>query len=133
MATKTGVQYYPLMTIGHLVASEDYSGEATEWNCFVVVNASADHTFTKAGAGEEAVAIMNDKPAQGEPGELIIGGSGLLKLGGTVAAGDKVKSDANGYGVKASADTEWFGGICLQAGVADDIIEVLLVKGFIAG
>ena len=128
--TQTGVQYHPLMRLGHLLSSADYSGTSTEYNTFVIVNASTDFTFTKASTGEVAIGILNSKPYTGEPGEIIVGGTALLKLGDTVTRGNLLKSDSSGYGVPVASNNDWFGAQAFQSGVANDVIEVLIVRGY---
>lgn len=50
----------------------------------------------------------------------------LLKLGGTVNAGDLLTSDASGQGVSAGASTalQYFGAVALQDGVSGNFIRV---------
>lgn len=48
----------------------------------------------------------------------------LLTLGGTVAYGAYIKSDASGFGVTASTDKDHVGAQCLQAGVSGDLVRV---------
>lgn len=54
------------------------------------------------------------------------GSAALLQLGGTVAAGDRLKSDANGKGVTAAAADGAYA-IALQSGVADNFITVQII------
>jgi hypothetical protein len=51
----------------------------------------------------------------------------LLKLGGTVTAGDLLKSDASGNGVSCStsaATMQNFGAMALMGGISGELIEV---------
>lgn len=48
----------------------------------------------------------------------------LLELGGTVSIGQRIKSDADGKGVAATANLDCVGAICLQAGVSGDFVKV---------
>jgi len=66
--------------------------------------------------------------------DIILGGLGEVTLGGTVAAGDKLTSDANGAAVKcvgaAGARREYVASALLP-GVAGDIIPCLVERGVI--
>jgi hypothetical protein len=56
----------------------------------------------------------------------------LLKAGGTVVAGDRLKSDADGKGVAiAAAGTvpQRYGAVALHGGALDELIEVEVVFG----
>ena len=52
----------------------------------------------------------------------------LLELGGTVAAGDYLSSDANGLGVNAGADLT-YGARAKEAGVSGERIRVTVLHG----
>ena len=61
------------------------------------------------------------------------GGEYVLLVNGNsvnIAAGDRLKSDANGFGVKAAADLDEYGAIALAPATADSVvIPVTLVSG----
>lgn len=48
----------------------------------------------------------------------------LLRLGGTVTAGQRIKSDANGYGVAATADKDRAGAVAIIGGVSGELVKV---------
>lgn len=52
-----------------------------------------------------------------------------LELGGTVAAGDYLKSDANGKGVTSSTDGDYYGARTFVAGVAGQLVRVQIITG----
>lgn len=106
------------------------------------VKASGDFTIAQATANDPISGISHnatntapipevtsDKAATSgqscrihKPGERC-----LLRLGGTVDAGNRLKADADGKGVAiASAGTtpQRYGAKALQGGVAEDLIEV---------
>ena len=84
-----------------------------------------------AGADANAVGVSEYFMPTGETYGVIVAGTALLELGGTVAVGDHIKADANGKGVKATltsgALVESVNALALQAGDAGDVIEVLIV------
>lgn len=55
-----------------------------------------------------------------------------LVLGGTVAAGDRLKSDSDGAGVTTVTNLDEYGAIAMWAGVAGEIIEVEVRTGQIS-
>lgn len=67
----------------------------------------------------------------GKEGDVIYNGIAAVELGGTVAFGDQVTSDANGKGVVA-ADTNTSVGMAMQAGVSGDLIGVMLRQGTVS-
>src|SRR5574341_14624 len=62
----------------------------------------------------EPIRYFNEKDEESIP----------LELGGTVARGDRVKSDANGKGVTAGTDKDQYGAIAIVSGVSGEIIPV---------
>ena len=116
MAQKT---YNPLGKIG-VTASEEIAAK------LFVTPAGA-----VAGAAENAIGVSEYLMPSGETYGVITAGTALLELGGTVAVGDYIKSDANGKGVKATLTTgiltEDVNAIALDAGDSGDVIEVFIV------
>lgn len=124
MATETAVQ-----SVGTLQAGGDLSGKQ-----FCYAKFSADNTLVAAAAAtDKIVGVIQNKPLAGEAVDLAILGKCKILLGGTVAAGDYLTSDANGNAIKAtSADAVTFGQAC-EAGVAADLIGLLIPGGAAAG
>jgi hypothetical protein len=52
----------------------------------------------------------------------------LLELGGTVAAGDTLKSDTLGRGVTTATTGDWAGGVAQEPGTLGDLIRVQLLQ-----
>lgn len=97
---------------------------------YTAVKLSAAETVTTCGAGEAGVGILTNKPAAaGRPASVWVGvGYAKLKVDGSgtaISAGDYLKSDANGLGVKTTTDNEVIIARALEASSASgDIIEV---------
>lgn len=108
----------PVHKPGGLKAAADLSAAQ-----FLAVKLSADLTVNLAGAGEMAHAILQNKPLLGEGAELIRLGGSKAVLGGTVAAGDKLASDAAGKLVVAGAGNHVIA-IALEAGAVDEVCSV---------
>lgn len=104
-----------------LLAGADLS---TKQYCHVKM--SADRTVVAAGNGEEAVGVLQDKPAAAARAAAV-GFAGVSKvlLGGTVTAGQYISSDANGAAV-VPATGERITGICIVGGAAGVVGEALL-------
>lgn len=92
---------------------------------FVSVDSSGQLAVT--GAGALTLGVLQDKPAAaGRASEVgLLNGSGRLKVtaGGTVAAGDKVMSDATGRAIVATLANH-VNGMALKAAVVGDLIEI---------
>lgn len=120
-------------TITSFVAGADLS--ALQYS-FVKQHTTANQVV-KCGAGEQMLGILQNAPASGEVAEVACeeGAYALLKVvDATAALGILYKSDANGLGTVASADTEIYGALAVQAGTTTlDILEVQITKGYIAG
>lgn len=83
-------------------------------------------TVGLAGAGEDAVGVVQNKPqATGEPATVAIHGVSNVICAGNIAAGALVKSDANGKAV-THGGTGVALGVALSAGSDGVIIPVLL-------
>jgi len=77
-----------------------------------------------AGAAD-AVGVLQNAPQLGEPAEVAMLGAGaLLKVVGTTAAGDLLKSDAASKGEVTAVDGDNVFARALAAGAANDVIEV---------
>lgn len=93
---------------------------------FHFVKLASGTNIAQAAAGEKAIGVVMNKPAVNDDAEVaLLGGGALVKLAGTVAAGDSIKSNAAGAGVVGVA-TDWCPAIAMEAGVSGDVISVLL-------
>jgi|SRR5579864_213436 len=113
---------------------------------FLVLVSGSDRVVNVAGAGNKCVgisrewhrlppweglddgyiAILNDSVPHYDYG---LDQEALLQLGGTVAVGDYLKSDASGHGVTASSDGDEYGAIAIEAGNVGDIVKVQMTRG----
>lgn len=101
------------------------------------------HVTPGTGAADNLIGIKSNVPAlKDQSGDVVWLGEAELKLGGTVKAGDRLTSDANGCGVvacgtsveittgdnpSATASTDVVKAIARADGVKDDIIPVVVV------
>lgn len=105
--------------------------------------ASTDGKVTQCGAGDEIYGISHPGKrfapwAPLDDGNLAIAGESLaiygppekdvlLRLGGTVTPGQRLKSDASGFGVATTADGDEYGAIAMVNGVSGQLILVQCV------
>lgn len=101
------------------------SAEPNSGNIFRFVKVTGASQVGLAGAGEDSVGVVQNKP-QGTDHAATVGIRGVsnVVLGGTVAAGAEVEADANGKGITKTAGVSL--GIALAGGNADEIVPVLL-------
>lgn len=108
------------------------------------VSYSGEYVVTQTGANGKCFGISqpgtNEAPTPSESnGYAAISGQQLtvyqetseplLELGGTVSAGDELKSDTNGKGVAlAGSGSENIGAIALQDGVSGTKIKVRMIR-----
>lgn len=83
------------------------------------------------GTGERAIGILQNKPKTGEGCAVrMLGTSKFVVDGaaGAIAAGDKLKSDNAGRGIKTTIDGDELVALALEASTAlGDVIEVQIV------
>lgn len=95
----------------------------------VKVGAADGQVLTAAAATDLSIGVVeNVAPAIGERCSVVMVGVAEITLGGTVARGAAVTSDASGRAVTASAGNRRIG-IALASGVVGDVVEVLLSPG----
>lgn len=92
----------PGFKIGFLKAAADYSDGTKQFRAMKV---TADETFgVCSAAGEPVLAVLQDKPKSGKPGELWVTGVTKLIAGtGGLAANALWETDANGAGITCAA------------------------------
>lgn len=107
-------------------AGADLSGKQ-----YRVVKQQSDRTVVLAtAASDNLFGVLTNAPVAGDTADVCgINAVGTFKvvLGGTVAFGAKLTTDANGAGVTATTGNNVFG-IAQEAGVTGQVIEYLCVK-----
>lgn len=81
------------------------------------------------GDGEKPLGTIIEGAAANYPTTVQFGSIMLVKLGGTVTAGDKVSSGASGVG-NIAASTDHVLGVALESGVSGDCIPVASAPGY---
>lgn len=109
---------------------------------FYAVKLNSSAAVVLAGAGEDAIGILQNKPASGQMATVRIAGVSKFVAGAAITAGARVASDANGKGktaVAASVKTDDTGaaadavvgsfalGHALEGASGDGIIFALLI------
>ena len=97
-----------------------------------ITTASEAFKARLAGAGEFCLGIIGAAALAGRPTNVRTGGMYRLTVNGSgtaINAGDKLKSAANGIGIKAGATDEWFA-IAIDPSTGNgDIIRVVIAHG----
>lgn len=99
---------------------------------YYVVKRSTGNEVDLCGAGEFACGVVQNKPAVGEPAEVMCDGVTKVVAGGIITEGALVAADANGK-VVAAASGDYVVGIAETAAGSDlDIITVTLALSPVA-
>lgn len=102
-------------------AGADLSGKQ-----FHAVKFNGSAALVAAGDGDDILGILEDKPKQGEPGTVALAGRPKAKLGGTVAAGDRLAVNANAQFIVATAGKRIVAK-AMEAGASGEIIQVKII------
>jgi hypothetical protein len=112
------------------ILKKSYNAGATGITPNSIVKFSASGTVVLAAAtGDLAIGVTDEfcNPLLGGALDVIHLGIANVKLGGTIARGNLVTSDASGHGVILASGIAI--GLALESGVVGDIIPVLLNIG----
>jgi hypothetical protein len=110
-----------------LVAGADLSERQYR---FVSVNASGE--AVAAGAGANAIGVLQNDPVAGQAATIAISGVVKVEAGGAVTRGGQVASGANGVAANAANDNNTLG-TALETGANGRIISMLFQKNGIFG
>ena len=122
------------MSIPTLIRSYPASADVPAYRIVKFSDVSASSKVAPATAATEPLWGLSDAQgaSSGNMCDVIVGGFGEVQLGGTVAAGAPLTSDAEGKAVALAGSagaTRRRIGFADQPGVAGDIIQVLLDRG----
>jgi hypothetical protein len=97
----------------------------------VKIGADSEHMSVASAATDKIMGISNSAPsAADEMMEVCLQGGGAKgKLGGTVAAGDFLTSDASGKLIATTTENDRLIAMAMEAGAADDLIAVEVILG----
>lgn len=96
---------------------------------FTIVKADTaanNSVVVNAAATTWPVGIAQDTPATGAIAQVRVLGISKVLAGGTIAAGDRLTSDSAGKAIATTTAGNVIVGTALTAGVANDVISVLL-------
>lgn len=106
----------------HLTAAADYSS-----NQYHLGYVDSSGTITLgATLGARVSGIISNEPQSGESVDLITGGVGKVRCGGTVTAGDKLVCAASGEAVTQTRADQYVIGRALEAGADNSVISMLI-------
>lgn len=94
---------------------------------------AAGHAALATAATDSLIGPTDElgAPKIGDNLDIVMGGIALVKLGGTVAGGDPITSNASGQGIKAATAGNVYIGFAFEGGVAGDIIGVRSAPGIL--
>lgn len=123
----------PLYLVGLFPANQDFSNEASSQFSAVdlvpatVSNAASQVALAAPAAGDAIFGILQNNPILGEAGTVVVKGITKAQAGGTITAGQILSTGADGRLIPA-ATGQYGVARALEAGVAGDVISVLLVS-----
>lgn len=117
------------------VYSQSYSaGADLSAKQYLAVKLTAANVVGVAGAGEKAIGVLQNKPTSGQAATVRELGRTKHVVDGNaaaIAAGDWLKANAAGKGVKTTTDKDFVYARAEEASTADgDVIEVTVFPGF---
>ena len=92
---------------------------------FHLAKVDTDADLVLAGDGEAVAGVITEAAAADSPVTIQYGGIAKVVCGGSITAGAKVASDANGQAVLATTG-EFAVGMALEAGASGRVIAVML-------
>lgn len=120
-----GVQWAPHT----MVAGEDLSGKDTDGKSledrFVKLTSTGTVELYDTVA-DKPFGVLKNRPKNGFPAHIALGGVIRVRAGGTIAVGNPIGSDAEGKAINQTSTGRYAIGIALEAGVDDQIIQVLV-------
>lgn len=125
------------MSNNQLFSKSFNAGGAIAANSIVKAGANDYDVLQAAAGGDKVVGVSTElAAASGERCDVVLEGIADVKLGGTVARGDLLMSDASGFGIVAAAaagSNVRVVGIAVISGVSGDIIPVFLSPSMFQG
>lgn len=124
-----------------MILSKKANGNIT-MSRFVKIDTSGDNLVAQAGAGDKVCGISQAGSRRTpysslDDGYAAIAGEDLqvfgdneecwLEAGATIAAGDRLKSDASGKGTPVASNNDEYGAIAINAGTSGLLIRVLSI------
>lgn len=104
-----------------LIAGADLSAKQ-----FYAVKINSSGQIVLAGAGENAIGILQDEPASGQVGNVMVLGESMAIYGGTVTAGQNLAVDAAGKLVTAGGSAAVVA-LAKEGGAAGEVHTVYVV------
>jgi len=99
---------------------------------YYAVKVNSSGQVVLAGAGENAIGVLQNKPASGQAAQIMVLGESKAVYGASVTAGQNLAADASGKLVPAAGEAAVLA-VALESGSADEIHTVLLVTRVTAG
>jgi hypothetical protein len=101
-------------------------------NQYYAVKVDSSGNVVLAGAGENAIGIIQNKPTSGQAASVMVLGESKAVYGASVTAGGNLSVNANGKLIPTSGNAAVIG-VALESGSADETRSVLLITRTSAG
>lgn len=127
----TGVSTGELTTLS-VTIDTDLSSKAYH---FVKFDATDDDVVNLCeDASQSSFILLDDGDGSSTPvtGSIALAGVTKCKIGGTVAAGDKITATTAGVGITTTTNKNHYYAIALRGGATGDIIPVLVVNAVVS-
>lgn len=110
-------------------AGEDLSALTNDTK-YIALQLDTDGDVITSAAGEQVcIGILQNAPENNKAAEIASAGGGSLAIAaGTIAAGNFLKTDANGHLLAMSAETANAVAVAMDSAVDNDVFEVLLLQ-----
>lgn len=112
----------------HGMAETYLAGEDLSNEIYTFVKRGSGDAVVQANAGEAAVGVLFNDPANGRAATVVRGGEPQVYAGAAVAVGAEVTSDAEGRAVTATSTDIILGYARTAAGAANELITVEFLR-----
>ena len=109
-------------------ASEDLSGKDSDSRTYQdrFVKLVSDGVELYDTVADKPFGVLQNRPKEGYPATISLGGVMRVRAGGTIAVGDAIGSDATGKAIKQTTSGRYAIGVALEAGVANQMVQILV-------
>jgi len=109
------------------IASRE-AGEDLSSSQYYIVKLSSGTVVKSSAATDKHLGVVRNKPTSGATASIFLrsaAGTGKVKAGGTISAGQKITSDANGKAVVSTSNGDEIIGMAVEDAVLNDVFEFM--------
>lgn len=97
---------------------------------YLAVKFDSSEDVVLAGAGETAIGILQNKPADEKPADVAVGGGAIAIAGAAITGGAFLKANAAGKLIPVASNNDFYIARALEDGATNDHISVLVQSGY---